>query len=71
MSTENAECSGCTKEMIKRNKPEFLRRYMTMDETWLHHFTLKFNRQPSEWTAHDELAPELEKGKTTNSDYIT
>ncbi|KAF7284059.1 hypothetical protein GWI33_022677 [Rhynchophorus ferrugineus] len=35
---------------IKRNKPEFLRRYMTMDETWLHHFTPKSNRQ----SANDE-----------------
>ncbi|KAF7286415.1 hypothetical protein GWI33_005335 [Rhynchophorus ferrugineus] len=42
-------------KIIKRNKPEFLRRYVTMDETWLHHF--KSNRQLSEWTAHDEHAP--------------
>ncbi|KAF7270257.1 hypothetical protein GWI33_016765 [Rhynchophorus ferrugineus] len=26
-------------KMIKRNKPEFLRPYVTMDETWLHYFT--------------------------------
>ncbi|KAF7272296.1 hypothetical protein GWI33_014920 [Rhynchophorus ferrugineus] len=44
-------------KMIKHNKPEFLRRYVTMDETWLHHFTPKSNRQLSEWTAHDEPAP--------------
>ncbi|KAF7271129.1 hypothetical protein GWI33_015956 [Rhynchophorus ferrugineus] len=28
-------------KMINRNKPEFLCRYVTMDETWLHHFTFK------------------------------
>lgn len=50
---------------IKRNKPEFLHRYVTMDETWLHHFTLKSNRQSSEWTAHDEPAPK--HGKTQQS----
>ncbi|KAF7273486.1 hypothetical protein GWI33_013807 [Rhynchophorus ferrugineus] len=38
-------------KMIKRNKPEFLRRYVLMGETWLHHFTTKSNRQSSEWTA--------------------
>ena len=49
-------------EMIKRNKAEFLRRYVTMDETWFHHFTSKSNRQSSEWTAQDEPAPK--RGKT-------
>ncbi|KAF7285642.1 hypothetical protein GWI33_010295 [Rhynchophorus ferrugineus] len=48
--------------MIKCNKPEFLRLYVTMDETWLHHFTLKSNRQSSEWTAHYKPVPK--RGKT-------
>ncbi|KAF7274796.1 hypothetical protein GWI33_012536 [Rhynchophorus ferrugineus] len=34
--------------MIKRNKPEFLRRYVTMDETWLHYLSPKSNRQSSD-----------------------
>ncbi|GFX43462.1 putative DD34D transposase [Trichonephila clavipes] len=41
-------------ELFKRNKSEFLRRYVTMDETWLHHFTPESNRQSAEWTARDE-----------------
>ncbi|KAF7268130.1 hypothetical protein GWI33_018693 [Rhynchophorus ferrugineus] len=48
-------------KMIKRNKAEFLRRYVIMDETWLHHFTLKSNRQSFEWTAYDEPAPKRGK----------
>ncbi|KAF7280496.1 hypothetical protein GWI33_005835 [Rhynchophorus ferrugineus] len=36
-----------------------------LDETWLHHFTPKSNRQFSEWTSHDELA--LKRGKTRQS----
>ncbi|GFW33798.1 putative mariner transposase [Trichonephila clavipes] len=32
-------------ELFNRNKSEFLRRYVTMDETWLHHFTPESNRQ--------------------------
>ncbi|KAF7280076.1 hypothetical protein GWI33_006427 [Rhynchophorus ferrugineus] len=52
-------------KMIKRNKLDFLRRYMTMDETWLHHFTPKSNLQLSEWTAHDEPAPK--RGKPQQS----
>ncbi|KAF7264894.1 hypothetical protein GWI33_021975 [Rhynchophorus ferrugineus] len=33
--------------MFKHNKPEFLRRYMTMDETWIHHFTPESKRSSS------------------------
>ncbi|KAF7278888.1 hypothetical protein GWI33_007894 [Rhynchophorus ferrugineus] len=36
------ESEQCLKR-IKRNKPEFLRQYVTTDETWLHRFTPKFN----------------------------
>ncbi|KAF7271269.1 hypothetical protein GWI33_015838 [Rhynchophorus ferrugineus] len=49
-------------KMIKRNKSEFLRRYVTMDETWLHHFTPKSNRQLSKWTTHGP-----KRGKTQQS----
>ena len=38
---------------------------MTVDETWLHHFTPKSNRQSSECTAQDEPAPK--RGKTQQS----
>lgn len=52
-------------EMFKRNKAEFFRRYVTMDETWLHHYTPESNRQSSEWTASDE--PNPKRGKTQQS----
>ena len=26
-------------ELFKRGKKDFLRRYVTMDETWIHHYT--------------------------------
>ena len=48
-------------ELFNRNKSEFLRRYMTMDETWLHHFTPESNRQSAEWTARDEPTPKRRK----------
>ncbi|GFV09445.1 putative DD34D transposase [Trichonephila clavipes] len=52
-------------ELFNHNKSEFLRRYVTMDETWLHHFTLESNRQSAEWTARDEPTPKC--GKTQKS----
>ena len=52
-------------ELLNRNRSEFWRRYVTMDETWLHHFTPESNRQSAEWTATDEPAPK--RGKTQQS----
>ncbi|GFV39517.1 putative DD34D transposase [Trichonephila clavipes] len=52
-------------ELFNRNKSEFLRRYVTMDETWLHHFTTESNRQSAEWTARDKPTPKC--GKTQKS----
>lgn len=49
-------------ELLNRNKVEFLRRYVTMDETWLYHYTPESNRQSSEWTARYE--PDPKRGKT-------
>jgi hypothetical protein len=38
--------------IFNRNKDEFLRRYITMDVTWLLHNTPEANRQSAEWTEH-------------------
>ncbi|KAF7279641.1 hypothetical protein GWI33_006889 [Rhynchophorus ferrugineus] len=54
-------------KMITHNKPEFLYRYVTMDKTWLHHFTPKSNRQSSEWTAYYEPAPKRRKTQESAS----
>ncbi|KAF7284949.1 hypothetical protein GWI33_013741 [Rhynchophorus ferrugineus] len=76
MSTDDGEGSGCPKDVLRgkwvpreltfdqkqRNKLVFLDQYVKMDKIWLHHFTLKSNRQLSQWTAHDEPAPK--RGKT-------
>ena len=47
--------------LFNRNKSEFLRRYVTMDETWLHHYTPESNRQSASWTASDEPRPQRPK----------
>ena len=41
-------------ELFRRNKPNFLRRYVTMDETWIHHYTPGSKRSSAEWTAVGE-----------------
>ena len=40
---------------------------MTIDETWIHHFTLESNRQSVEWKAADESRPKRPKTQTSTS----
>lgn len=47
--------------IFQRHKSEFLRRYITMDETWIHHFTPESNRQSAEWRATGEIRPKRPK----------
>ncbi|KAL7723955.1 hypothetical protein ACLKA6_019947 [Drosophila palustris] len=54
------ESKSCL-DMFTRNKSEFLRRYITMDETWIHHFTPESNRQSTEWHAAGESRPKRPK----------
>ena len=47
--------------LFTRNKQDFLRRYVTMDETWIHHFTPESKRQSAEWRAAGESRPKRPK----------
>lgn len=51
--------------MFKRNKQDFLRRYVTMDETWIYHHTPESKRQTAEWTAKGESQPKRPKTQTS------
>jgi len=51
--------------MFRSNKAEFLRRFITMDETWVHHFTPETKEQSKQWTEKGESAPN--KAKTVPS----
>ena len=54
------DCERCL-ELFRRNKPNFLRRYVTMDETWIHHYTPESKRSSAEWTAVGEKRPKRPK----------
>lgn len=51
--------------MFKRNPKEFLRRFVTVDETWIHHYTPETKEQSKQWTSPGETAPK--KAKTVPS----
>ena len=46
---------------FQHNKKEFLRKYVTMDETWIYHFILESNWQSDAWTAAGESHPKQPK----------
>ena len=48
-------------ELFKRGKKNFLHRYVTMDETWIHHYTPETKRSLAECTAASESPPKRPK----------
>lgn len=52
-------------ELFKRNSSEFLRRFVTVDESWIHHYTPEMKEQSKQWTSAGERAPK--KAKTVPS----
>ena len=52
-------------QLFQRNNKEFSHKYMTVDETWIHHFTPGSNRLSAEWTAAGESRPKQTKMQTS------
>ena len=48
-------------ELFKRGKKVFLRRYVTMNETWIHHDTPETKKSLVEWKATGESRPKRPK----------
>jgi len=43
--------------LFKRNPKEFLSRFVTVDETWIHWYTPETKEQSKQWTSPGEPAP--------------
>ena len=48
-------------ELFKRGKKVFLRRYVTMSETWIHYYTPETKISSAEWSAAGESRPKRPK----------
>lgn len=46
---------------MRRNPNEFLHRFVTVDETWMHHYTLEMKKQSKWWIVKGEPAPKKVK----------
>jgi DNA-binding Xre family transcriptional regulator len=44
-------------ERFNKNKTDFVRRFITMDETWIHHYTPESKQQSNQWTEASCSAP--------------
>jgi hypothetical protein len=44
-------------ERFNKNKTDFVRRFITMDETWIHHYTPESKQQSKQWTEAGCSAP--------------
>lgn len=52
-------------DMFRRNPKEFLRRFVTMDETWIHHYTPESNKQSATWLEPGESRGKRPKTQTS------
>ena len=62
--------SECCLQLFQRKKKKFLCKYVTMDETWIHHFILESNQQSAEWTAAEESYPKRPKVQTSVGKFL-
>ncbi|RLU18396.1 hypothetical protein DMN91_008753 [Ooceraea biroi] len=54
-------------QLFQRNPQDFRRRFVTVDETWIHHYTLDTKEQSKQWVASGEFAAAPKKAKTVPS----
>lgn len=52
-------------ELLQKNPQDFWRRFVTVDETWIHHYTPEVKEQSKRWTSPGKSAPK--KAKTVPS----
>jgi histone-lysine N-methyltransferase SETMAR len=50
---QKCTCMKISEQCLKRfnkNKTDFVRRFITMDKTWIHYYTLESKQQSKQWT---------------------
>jgi len=49
---QNRTCTKISEQCLEhfnKNKTDFVRRFITMDETWIHHYTPESKQQLKQW----------------------
>jgi hypothetical protein len=52
-------------EHFNKNKTDFVRRFVTMDETWIHHYTTESKQRSKQWTEAGCSAPKKTRSLTS------
>ena len=58
-------------QLFQRSKKGFWRKYVRMEETWIHHFTPKSNQLSAVWKAAGENRPKRPKTQTSAGKVLT
>ena len=58
---QRVEDSDRCLKLFKRGKKNFLRRYVTKGETWIHYYISETKKSSAEWTAAGESRPKRPK----------
>jgi len=53
-------------ERFRKDKKDFVRRFITMDETWVYHYDPELRQQTAEWTKPGCSAPKQVKGSKSS-----
>lgn len=59
--TYSEECLG----ILKKNEEDFFHRYVTMDETWVYHYTPDSKRSSAQWLERGEKRPKRPRTQTS------
>jgi histone-lysine N-methyltransferase SETMAR len=62
---DRVRCSRDNLQLFQRNPQDFRHRFVTVDETWMHHYTPETKEQSKQWVPSGESAPK--KAKTVPS----
>ena len=60
---QRVDDSGCCLQLFQCYKKEFLCEYVTMNETWIHHFTPESNQLSVEWATAGETVQSDQRHK--------
>ena len=57
-------------DLFNRNPSDFSRRLVTIDETWIHHYTPESKQQEKQWVGPDGTAPKREKAQQSTENVM-
>ncbi|XP_014488094.1 PREDICTED: histone-lysine N-methyltransferase SETMAR-like [Dinoponera quadriceps] len=67
---ERVRTSQYCLDMFRRKSKKFLRRYITVDETWIYHYTSESKQQSAQWVPKSGNAPKRPKTQRSAGKFL-